>query len=64
MGLRVTAAGAEDTTGVAGIWPGTVAHYQKSQFASCLLQCHAVYAQDLILVEASCLICGSVMPTI
>ena len=50
MGLRVTAAGAEDTTGVAGIWPGTVAHYQKSQFASCLFQCHA---QDLILVWQS-----------
>ena len=29
MGLGVAAAGAEDTTGAAGIWPGTVAHDQK-----------------------------------
>ena len=29
MGLRVAAAGAEDTTGAAGIWPGTVAHDQQ-----------------------------------
>ena len=25
MGLRVTAAGAEDTTGAAGVWPRTLA---------------------------------------
>ena len=29
MGLGVAAAGAEDTTGAAGIWPGTVAHDQQ-----------------------------------
>lgn len=60
MGLRVAAAGAENTTGAAGIWPRTVAHNQQlTNFNNFTIrkECHAVYSQKVF-------ICGSIMPAI
>ena len=80
MGLGVAAAGAEDTTGAAGIWPRTVAHDQQLinfsnftihlTFVTSMSCCVFSRMENFVkkkkknLVIVVKLICGSIKPAI
>ena len=65
VGLRVTVAGAKDTTGAAGVWPRTLAPQSEVTIhlmfvaMSCCVLSRLDFGGNY-----SCLICGSVMPAI